>query len=1056
VLLSEAKFILRAVGSAVTAALVLPFVLVAWLMMSDGVSLGFLAPYVREGLARQDLPYAVDFEDTVLAWDSENRTLDIRIRDVRIAESGKVFRIPEIGVDVSLAALLDGLVAPTRIEVRGIALEFRRDADGTFALAMFEGRSKPDAEASGAAQGWIEELLKSPDRAKPSGYLRELRVRDVSMVIDDRATGQVWRMPNAAVTLTRDEIGIVGTYRVELEEKGARVPIEGEASYNVTSRRFEMRARFLSVSLPLFVDRVPDWVHLEALDFPVSGVLRFGFDADGKTSPVAFEFRGGPGRLVLPTQFKDPVALRSVEVGGEASADFERLDLKTLRIETHGPTIEGNAAVLRKTNGADVRALASFREFRANDIDRYWPLGLAVDARDWVVANIRDGVVTDGRFALRLQPGDFDRPRLPQGAIDFTFAFSGVSAEYLRPMPRLTKARGRARVTESHFELSLGDGLIEPFGLVVADGTMRIGEFGQTPKFAVFDFAVSGGAANALALADHEPLGLISGLGIDPGKIGGTAKTRVRLRFPIKDYLGMSEIEVRAKVEVENGSVPGAFAGLDVSDAKIAIEVDNAQLVAAGDVKLGGAPLRVEWQEYFKSKDGITSRYHIVGTVDDAARRTFGLNFDPYLSGRLGAEVVFLARGELLDTAEIKIDLTNAAVDLPVPRWAKKAGVPGKGSIYVEVRDDGAMRIGGFKIESAGFLLEGSGEVEADRTLRRVSVDRFVQGDTDVSASAEHVSQQGWNLRLAGPSLDLRPYLKDILASDDDAPLPSLDLDVRIDRIIVGPHLPIRELDARAIYRADKWRSIHAQGKIGQAPLKIDLDFALSPGTGRPNPAARRLEVISADAGALGRALDLYDNVRSGRLTLDAVIDDGAAHQLVNGQLVIENFYLVDTPILARVLAAGSLTGMVNLLSGEGINFARFEVPFSMTETRIRMEGAGGAGSALGITLEGVVDRKNDTVDLRGTISPAYTLNSLLSNIPVIGGLFTARPGEGIIGINYSVKGPMAEPDVGVNFLSVLTPGFLRRITNIFTPNPVSPPRTGPADPDAGRVAPPR
>jgi hypothetical protein len=80
----------------------------------------------------------------------------------------------------------------------------------------------------------------------------------------------------------------------------------------------------------------------------------------------------------------------------------------------------------------------------------------------------------------------------------------------------------------------------------------------------------------------------------------------------------------------------------------------------------------------------------------------------------------------------------------------------------------------------------------------------------------------------------------------------------------------------------------------------------------------------------------------------------------------------------------------------------------------------------------------------------------LLSNIPVIGGLFTARPGEGIIGINYSVKGPMAEPDVGVNFLSVLTPGFLRRITNIFTPNPVSPPRTGPADPDAGRVAPPR
>ena len=1054
-LLSEAKFILRAVGGAVTAALVLPFALAAWLMMSDGVSLGFLAPYMREALARQNLPYAVDFEDTVLAWDSQSRTLDIRVREVRIAEGeGKVFRIPEIGVDVSLAAFLDGMIAPTRIEIRGIALEFRRGADGSFALAMFEGPAKPDAEASGVAQGWIEELLKAPDPDKPSGYLRELRVRDVSIVLDDRATGHVWRMPNAAVALTRDEIGIVGTFRVELEEKGARVPVEGDAAYNAATGRLDLRLRLAGVALPLFVDRVPGWVHLEALDFPVSGVLRVGLDADGKTSPVAFEFRGGPGRLVLPEQFKEPVALRSVEIGGEMSADFERLDLKTLRVETHGPTIEGQATILRKAQGADIRAAASFRELRANDVDRYWPLALAADARAWVVANIRDGLVSDGRLALRLRSDDLDKPKLPPGAIDFTFAFSGVSADYLRPMPKIVKARGRARVTESHFELALADGVVEAFGLTVGEGTIRIGDFDRSPQMAAFDFVVAGRAADALGLADHAPLGLISGLGIDPKTIGGTAKTRVRLRFPLKDGLRVSEIEVQAKAQVEQGVVPGAFAGLDVTDAKVLIEVDNARLVAAGQVKVGGAPLSVEWQEYFVPKDGITSRYHIVGTLDDAARATFGLKFDPYLIGRVGADVVFLARGELLDTAEIKLDLTNAALDVPVPHWTKKAGVPAKGEVFVEVKEDGAMRIGGFKIEAAGFQIEGSGEVEADRTLRRVSIDRYLQGDTDVSAAAEHVSQQGWNLRLAGPSLDLRPYLKDILASDDDTPLPALDLDVRIDRIIVGPHQPIRALDARAIYRADKWRSIHAQGKIGEAPLKIDLDFAPAPGTGRPNPNARRIEVVSADAGALGRVLDLYDNVRGGRLTLDALIDDGAAQQTVNGQLVLENFSLVDTPILARVLAAGSLTGMVNLLSGEGINFARFEVPFSMTETRIRMEGAGGAGSALGITLEGVVDRKTDTVDLRGTISPAYTLNSLLGSIPLIGGLFTARPGEGIIGLNYSVKGPTAEPEVGVNFLSVLTPGFLRRITNIFTPNPVSPPQTGPADPNAARANP--
>ena len=1051
-LVSEAKFILRAVGGALTAAIVLPIALMIGLMMSGGVSLGFLAPYVREAVARQNLPYDVDFDDTALAWDNQSRTLDIRIREVRITETnGKTLRVPEIAVDFSLAALLDGLVAPTRIEVRGVALNFRRSAEGAFALEVFEHAAEAGADASGAAQVWLDELLKAPDPSRPTGYLRELRVRDVVIQFDDRMSGQLWRLPNAAVALARDEIGILGNFRVELEAGGGRIPIEGDAVYQASSRKFDLRLRVSGVQPALLADRVPHWVHLEALDLPMSGLMSFGFDADGKTTPFVFELNGGPGRLVLPETFVEPVALRGLEIKGEASSDFNRLDVRTLRLETHGPLIEASGSIVRDDKGPDVQLKASFREVKANDINRYWPKDFAVDARNWVVPNIRDGIVTDGRFALRLRPGDLDRAHLPEGAIDFAFGFSGATVDYFNPMPVMTRARGQARVTDHFFELSLSEGQVAPFHLALSDGAMRIGNFDKSPQIAEFDFVVAGKASEALLLADHQPLGLISGLGIDPRKIGGDAKTRVKLRFPLKHDLSVADVAVIARAEVAKGTVPDAFAGLDVTDTNAVITVDNQQLEAVGDVRLGGAPLKVSWREYFKPKEGITSRYHITGTVDDQARATFGLKFDPYLTGRLGIDVVFLARGELLDTAEVKFDLTNAALDIPVPRWVKKAGTPGKGEIFVEVKDDGAMRIGGFKIESAGFLIEGSGEVDAQKTVKRVTIDRFVQGDSDVSAAAEMTDNRGWNLRLAGPSLDLRPYLKDILASDDDEPLPMLDLDVRIDRILVGPHLPIRDLDARAIYRADKWRSVHAQGKIGNAPLRIDLDFATTRGTNQPDPKARRLEVVSADAGALGRALDLYENVKGGRLTLDAVIDDGAAQQIVNGQLVVENFYLVDTPILARVLAAGSLTGMVNLLSGEGINFARFEVPFSMTETKITLAGAGGAGSALGITLEGVVDRKNDSLDIRGTISPAYTLNSLLSNIPLIGGLFTARPGEGIIGLNYTVKGPTAEPEVGVNFLSVLTPGFLRRITNLFSPNPIAPQAPGPADPGAAR-----
>ena len=52
----------------------------------------------------------------------------------------------------------------------------------------------------------------------------------------------------------------------------------------------------------------------------------------------------------------------------------------------------------------------------------------------------------------------------------------------------------------------------------------------------------------------------------------------------------------------------------------------------------------------------------------------------------------------------------------------------------------------------------------------------------------------------------------------------------------------------------------------------------------------------------------------------------------------------------------------------------------------------------------------------------------MLGNVPVIGDLLVSRRGEGVFGMTYSINGPAAQPRVGVNPVSALTPGILRRI----------------------------
>ena len=62
---------------------------------------------------------------------------------------------------------------------------------------------------------------------------------------------------------------------------------------------------------------------------------------------------------------------------------------------------------------------------------------------------------------------------------------------------------------------------------------------------------------------------------------------------------------------------------------------------------------------------------------------------------------------------------------------------------------------------------------------------------------------------------------------------------------------------------------------------------------------------------------------------------------------------------------------------------------------------------------------------------PAYGINSVLENVPLIGRVLTGRKGEGVFGFSYRVGGRTDDLSLLVNPFSVLTPGILRRVFEI-------------------------
>ncbi len=198
-------------------------------------------------------------------------------------------------------------------------------------------------------------------------------------------------------------------------------------------------------------------------------------------------------------------------------------------------------------------------------------------------------------------------------------------------------------------------------------------------------------------------------------------------------------------------------------------------------------------------------------------------------------------------------------------------------------------------------------------------------------------------------------------------------------------------------------------------------------------PGGQRLQAETTDFGAVLRAFDLMDSIVGGQLSLTGGRPAGATDAPIMARIQTEDFRLVEAPVMARLLTLGSLTGFADTLSGKGIGFRQMIGDLTIGEGRISTDLLRAYGPAMGLTAEGNVDFAGDRINVRGTIVPSYTINSVIGKIPLLGDILVGGEGEGVIAFTYTLSGTLQKPEASVNPLSALAPGFLRGFFKIFS-----------------------
>ena len=88
-------------------------------------------------------------------------------------------------------------------------------------------------------------------------------------------------------------------------------------------------------------------------------------------------------------------------------------------------------------------------------------------------------------------------------------------------------------------------------------------------------------------------------------------------------------------------------------------------------------------------------------------------------------------------------------------------------------------------------------------------------------------------------------------------------------------------------------------------------------------------------------------------------------------------------------------------------------------------------GPDIGFSNQGTVYLNDKKINLEGAIIPMVTLNKIIGSIPVVGKILTNER-KGIWSFVYTITGDLDEPEVKVNPIKTITPGFIQKFFSVF------------------------
>ncbi|MGN6210768.1 hypothetical protein [Asticcacaulis sp.] len=412
------------------------------------------------------------------------------------------------------------------------------------------------------------------------------------------------------------------------------------------------------------------------------------------------------------------------------------------------------------------------------------------------------------------------------------------------------------------------------------------------------------------------------------------------------------------------------------------------------------------------------------GTASDAVLAALGYSQTPvHIAGNVGL-VFSLYNTPGQPAAVLNLDATNAQLGVRATDWNKPAGEAALFAVSIDEQGpNGGTNLSRIYGEGAHIGIDGRASFSDAGDLQFGDFSKLYLKDfIDVAFKYYAVPDKNTNIiSISGNQLDLRPWLdakkervlkavtKAVIPAETataGAPVPATHLVVDLAQLRMAPDGVFNDLNLDLT-----WDGRNGLSGSGHGESMDGSPFTLA------MTSEGGYSLFTARTGNLGNVIETATgnhNVRGGVAVIDGVYANGQIDASLRGHDVRAQ----QIPILAQLLTVASLQGLNDTLVGDGILFTDFDFPIRYKDNVVFIRDGYAKGEALGINVWGTSDLDTKALALSGTLIPAYSLNGIFGDL--------RSNGLGLVGIKYHVHGTQKAPEVLVNPLSVVLPGFMK------------------------------